>query len=162
MATKKTIVKKAVTKKIAKKTVKKAVVKKVVKKPVSKEIVWSKVRVGTWFTATIESTRVIGKIQRQAGDIYLCQNKKDGLCAYNKLGFQHSWTIGSGSINMIRIRNVSNLKLLPTKPKSYKHIPIKRPAMVGSYELTYHEGYIMVGCTKVTNAAVRRIVKKLK
>ncbi len=172
MATKKPIVKKAVTKKIAKKAVKKTVVKKVAKKPtkviakkpVPKEIDWSKVKSGTWCTASIEDTKVTGKIRKEGLRIYICQNKKAGSLCDNRLGFQYSWTIGEGSNAYMRSCRVTDLKLLDAKPKDYKHIPFKivKPMRIAHYAVTFHEGYIMVGCTRVTNAEIKKVVAKLK
>lgn len=147
----------------AKKTIAKKPTKVVAKKKtVSKEIDWSKVKKGTWFTALILGYKCTGKIQKEDGDIYLCQNIKDGADCYNRLGFKFSWIISNGSKMQLKNHSVRNLKLLTSKPKSYKHIPIKQPETVAGYNITYHKGYIMVGCTKITNTHIRKIVSKLQ
>jgi len=73
--------------------IKKALVKKVSKKLVdfSKEIPrtkegnvdWVKIKSGTPVSATIAGTFVVGKIQKEYNNIFICQNKKRG-CSCNK------------------------------------------------------------------------------
>lgn len=126
------------------------------------EIDWKKVKQGTWFSALIHGTKCIGRIQKEDGDIYLCQNEKQGSPARNKRGFKYSWIIGKGNLLDIETTYVTNLKLLAEKPKTFEFKPVKQPTIVGGYELRIEKGYIMVGCTKVTNAEVRRICSKLK
>lgn len=135
-------------------------IKVIAKKPVSKEIVWSKVKSGTWFTAIIYGTKVTGKIQKEDGDVYLCQNERDGADCDNRLGFKFSWILCKHST--LEDVQVNNFKLLTSKPKDYKYTPIKSPERLGGYLVTYHRGHIMVGCTKITNAKIKKVVAKLK
>lgn len=116
-----------------------------------KKIDWDKVKVGTWFTADIVKSKTIGKIQKEGGVIYFCNNNSeaDGDSCDNRLGFEYSWQLDDA---------VKNIKLLKAKPKGFIFKPI---VQVGSYNCTFYKGYVMVGCTKVPNGLVKRIAKKL-
>lgn len=65
--------------------------------------------VGKEFTAEIQGVPVSGRIQFESGSFYLCQNKKSGSNCSDKLGYKFSWTIGDGSIRVIKSREVNNL-----------------------------------------------------
>ena len=69
----------------------------------TKEEIIKKAKKGTWFSAKINDTPVIGKINivKEGGIkyIYLCQNKFDGADCSDKLGFAYSW-ICNGGINL--------------------------------------------------------------
>ncbi len=48
---------------------------------------------GQGFKAIIDGVRCEGKVQVEYGDIYLCQNEKNGNPCVDKLGYQYSWVI---------------------------------------------------------------------
>lgn len=52
---------------------------------------------GKRFTATISGVKTSGKISYdpEEGELFLCQNSKDGSYTRNKLGYKYSWAIGS-------------------------------------------------------------------
>jgi len=51
------------------------------------------------------------KIQEEYGFFYICQNVVAGVDCKDKLGYEHSWYIDSGSDGDIRNYGVTNLKL---------------------------------------------------
>lgn len=127
-----------------------------------KTIDWSTVSSGTYFSAQIEGTKVIGKIQKVRKLIYLCQNMKNGEHCRNKHGFSCSWTIGDGSdINRF---DVQHLKLHDKEPTELKK-SLKKSVLhlvIDGHYIKIHKGYIKVGCTRVENEMVERIYKSLK
>ena len=67
---------------------------------------------GRNFSAKIHGTSVVGKIQVQHNDVFLCQNSFMGLDCDYKLGFEGSWAIGNGTPNERLLYSVTNFKLL--------------------------------------------------
>lgn len=67
---------------------------------------------GRNFSAKIHDTSVVGKIQVQDNEVFLCQNSFMGLDCANKLGFQGSWSIGYGAPNERTIYGVTDFELL--------------------------------------------------
>ena len=112
---------------------------------------------GTWFTATINGTDVVGKVQKEDGAFYLCQNKEDGTECSNTLGFKYSWRVDKGTLEALEYNDVCNLVILKEKPDYFKFEPIFK---IGLYAVTFNKGYIMVGCTKVTNAMIKKVALK--
>ena len=75
---------------------------------------------GFGFKAKIEGTPCEGKIQVEDGDVYLCQNMKNGAECRDRLGYKFSWYIGNCSeIDLMR-KWVVNLAILPRDPETYK------------------------------------------
>jgi len=82
---------------------------------------WDNVPVGTKFKAKIEGVECEGRIQKEDGNIYLCQNEKDGKGCGDSLGFYYSWNIGYGSpvdlkdteVEIISFELDSSFKALP-------------------------------------------------
>ena len=52
---------------------------------------------GRRFTATISGVKSSGKISydSEKGELFLCQNDRDGDFTRDRLGYKYSWTIGS-------------------------------------------------------------------
>ena len=73
------------------------------------EINWDEVPIGTRFTATIDSVETKGKIQKQNGSIFLCQNLKDGEECGDMLGYEFSWCIGCGTYDELEVHSVGTL-----------------------------------------------------
>src|SRR5690606_23058864 len=93
-----------------------------------------------------------------SSDIYLCQNKKNGVTAPNKLGYEYSWGIHDGSLENLTREEVRNLRVrLPEpgyKPKVFPKVSI------GPYPIDYlNDGSIKVGCTKVPFETIEAIYK---
>jgi hypothetical protein len=66
--------------------------------------VWKNIPTGTKFEALIENKKVAGRIykSRKGENIYLCQDKIDGAPSPNKLGYKYSWSIGSGTLKILK------------------------------------------------------------
>ena len=126
------------------------------KEIVTKVPQWENVPVGTKFEARIEGTLCKGRIQKEGGDIYLCQNEKNGCDADDKLGYFHSWNIGNGSLAKLEQTGVLviDLELDPTFQTWNKEI--------AGYIPSIREGYVKFGCKTVTNDDIRELVKHLK
>lgn len=118
----------------------------------------SKYKHGQWFKALIKGVSCVGRISiNKNGDIFLCQNKQNGMQANNKLGFKYSWCINSGTDESLSLNEIILLELSSTEPKPYK---IPKLPDVGSYEtLLIHTPEtlainqpkeIKVGCTKIS------------
>ena len=93
------------------------------------EICWSKVKVGTPFAACIDSDLIKGKIQKENGIIYLCQNEKNGSSCNDRLGSKYAWAIEDvgGKIN--------------------------------KFSIDIHNGFVRIGCQGVSNAKIRELAK---
>lgn len=112
---------------------------------------------GTWFTATVNGTNVVGKIQKENGDFYLCQNKEEGTICSDTLGFNYSWIVGNGGLQTLKENGVDSLVLHKKKPDYYKFEPVVK---INEYIVTFYSTHIMVGCTKVTNAMIKKVAIK--
>ena len=67
---------------------------------------------GTKVTCEIEGKKITdAKISKEGdGSFYICQNKKEGVTAENKLGYKYSWEIGSESVADSKLYDVTNLR----------------------------------------------------
>ena len=75
---------------------------------------------GKEFQATINGITVEGKIQVEDEKVYLCQNKRDGSPCDDKLGYDYSWEVGTGSEFGLRDNDVTDFKLIDINPETYK------------------------------------------
>ena len=75
---------------------------------------------GREFQATIDGITVEGKIQVEDEKVYLCQNKRDGSPCDDKLGYDYSWGVGTGSEFGLRDNDVTDFKLIDINPETYK------------------------------------------
>jgi len=80
---------------------------------------------GTKVTCEIEGKKITdAKISKEGdGSFYICQNKKEGVTAENKLGYNYSWCIVSGSPDDLKRYSVTNLK------------PVKDISDISNYEV---------------------------
>lgn len=121
-----------------------------------------KAKAGTWFKATIKDTQVIGRIQKEDDNYYLCQNEWDGSDADNKLGFKYSWIVQKGTVVDLKSEDVSQLQLLKSKPKGFIAPKIPKSWIIGDYKATEQKGGILVGCTFVPDKLIKEIAKHRK
>jgi hypothetical protein len=108
---------------------------------------------GTEFTAKIERTVVTGKIQKEDGRYFLCQNRKDGTDCKNKLGYNHSWVVGSGTISDLKFHGITGLKLESTKPVE----PKPAPTVYKDLQVTFCENHVVINGVKITDEQLQGI-----
>lgn len=109
---------------------------------------------GQYFSATIEGKHVMGIIQEECGTFFLCQNTKNGNNASDKLGFEYSWNIRSGSDYDMERENVKNFKII-SKREFLKNYPsfkpiITLPSSILGYDIKMENGKVRFGCGEVT------------
>lgn len=117
---------------------------------------WDNVPVGTKFKAKIQGVECEGRIQKEDGCIYLCQNKADGGICDDELGFDYSWSIKDGSLEALLNEEVEiiSLELDPSFVVS--------PALItGEYRVIFEKGKIHLGFHTISNEQVIEIVKRL-
>lgn len=120
---------------------------------------WDNIPVGSTFTAFIDGDKVQGRIQKEGGSIYLCQNEVDGFNAENKLGYEKSWLINSGSLDDIEENCVTDLEIfLPEHGWS----PPESLPLIGDYVVIVRESGIEVGCTYVPFEIIEYYYNKVK
>ena len=68
---------------------------------------------GRFFSAKIQDDKVTGRIRVEDGRVFLCQDKKDGACCEDRLGYKYSWVVGDGSEEKLASNSVSCFKLTP-------------------------------------------------
>jgi len=156
------------TKKLAPKAKVKAPAKTKKDSPIVKTIMiekkvidWKKVKTGMYFTAKIQGTPVSGAVYVSDGSIiYLCQNKKRGSIAPNRLSYTNSWSmLKDGYDKYGNESDVTDLDF-PTPPKGFVP-PVIIPEIAG-YLPQINKGYVQFGCKKVANKDIRFLVKHLK
>jgi hypothetical protein len=107
---------------------------------------------GTEFTGKIERTVVTGKIQKEDGRYFLCQNNKDGMDCKNKLGYNHSWVVGSGTISDLKFHSITDLKLeLKVEPKP-------APIVYKDLQVTFCKYHVVINGVKITDKQLEGIV----
>jgi hypothetical protein len=108
---------------------------------------------GTEFTANIELTKVTGKIQKEDGRYFLCQNKKDGTDCKNKLGYNHSWVVGTGSKSDLKFHDITDLKLeLKVEPKPAPIVYKDR-----FLQVTFCKDHVVINGVKITDEQLQGI-----
>ncbi len=119
---------------------------------------WSKIPVGSKFTCLIKGKKASGRIQKEGGNIYLCQDVEDGASCDDKLGYKSSWNIFSGSVRDTMGNDVHELEieLDPDYKKSIEW------GQLGEYKVTIYDDFIKVGCTKVTETQIKDILRTLE
>lgn len=139
-------------------------VKRTVEVTVSKEIEsiipdWDKVPVGTKFTGYIESTYVEGRIQKQNGDIFLCQDEKNGQEPEDKLGLMYSWTVNNGDEYKLKSNGtiITSLTLDP----QFKSLPKWDGDDIAGYTPKINKGHVLFGCRPVSNEDIRKLASML-
>lgn len=68
---------------------------------------------GRKFSAKIKGTYAEGRIRVEDGNVYLCQNMRDGANCDDKLGFRFSWSVHKGSSDDLKDMNVTDIRLIP-------------------------------------------------
>ena len=66
---------------------------------------------GMYFSAKINGKEVVGRIQEQGESVYLCQNKVNGACPADKLGYKFGYCVSIGGDCELKMANVTDLKL---------------------------------------------------
>lgn len=120
---------------------------------------WDNVPVGTKYTAYIENYYVEGRIQKQDGEIFLCQDDKNGQDAADKLGYPHSWTIGDGSEAHLD-RHGTIITSLTLDPQ-YKPILEWDGDDIAGYTPKINRGHVKFGCRPVSNEDIRKLASML-
>lgn len=120
---------------------------------------WTTIPTGTRFQGYIESHPVEGRIQKQDGRIFLCQNLYDGAEADDTLGYKHSWSIGDGSEVRMKLHDViiTSLMLDP----DFKAPLVWEDEPVAGYRPVFSEGSVKFGCQEVSNDVIRKIASML-
>lgn len=72
---------------------------------------------GKSFSATINGSECIGKIQVEGGMVYLCQDKADGAFCRDRLGYKYSWGASIGSDSDLDKNFVYNFKIMKEEEK---------------------------------------------
>jgi hypothetical protein len=107
---------------------------------------------GTEFTAKIERVEVTGKIQKEGGRYFLCQNKKDGTDCKNKLGYKYSWVVGTGTASELKTHGITNLQIeyiptgIPTKTPEFKDL-----------QVNFCEDHVIINGVKITDEQLQGI-----
>lgn len=115
-------------------------------------------KAGDWFSAKINDVLVKGRVQKEDGEFFLCQNSFDGNTCYNKQGFKYSWTIKDG----LNLKNfyVTDFKVLDKKPRASD---LKEPLTASYLRVFFNSKYVRVYyCNELVNIAhnaVRKIAK---
>lgn len=120
---------------------------------------WITVPVGTRFQGYIEENPVEGRIQKEDGRIFLCQNIKDGAEVENTLGHKHSWSIGDGSEDRM-MRNDVVITYLFLDP-DFKAPVAWEDKYVAGYKPVFLEGSVKFGCQEVSNDVIRKVASML-
>lgn len=72
---------------------------------------------GQSFSAIINGSECIGKIQVEKGIVYLCQNEADGDCCNDKLGYKNSWSVNEGTDSDLLRNEVEDFKIIGEEKK---------------------------------------------
>lgn len=72
---------------------------------------------GKSFSAKINGSECIGKIQVENGGVYLCQNEADGEYCSDKLGYRNSWSVKQGTISDLLQNEVYGFKIIEQEEK---------------------------------------------
>jgi hypothetical protein len=125
------------------------------------DIDWDMFPTGTKFTGTIKSVSVSGRIYKLDGEIYLCQNEQHGGIPRdeNTLGYESSWTICDGS-NYELMDTLVKIFSLELDPEYVPYVP-EVVKINEAHEARVFPGYIVVGCQRIPNDAVREVASKL-
>lgn len=117
---------------------------------------WKNVPVGTKFKAIIKEVICEGRIQKEDGYIFLCQNEKDGADCKDKLEFKYSWSIRLGEREDLSDTDVQFISL--ELDSSFNAPPT---VDLGDYTVVFKKGEIQVGCQVIKNEKVTEVVKNL-
>lgn len=116
---------------------------------------WDKVKSGDWFSAIISGLPVLGKINKEDGEIFFCQNYLKGEETSNTYGFDKSWVQDS---------EVKDLRIWTSKPNSKQIGFSDKSYVVLNDELTalpVKGGVLVNGNRKVSNTDVEKVYNLL-
>lgn len=126
------------------------------------EPIWDNVPSGTKFKATIYNTPLEGRIYKENGNIFLCQDVHSGQAGKTKLGYKFSWGVDSGAVDNLRRNDVTILELELDPEFTFELPPPPPPPFeVGDYTATFEVGFITVGCQRIPNEKVREVASML-
>lgn len=118
---------------------------------------WGRIPSGSKFKGTIREKKVEGRIYKDRGSIYLCQNVIAGSAPEEMLGFKYGWAIGNGSPAQFA-RNETTITSITLDP-AFK---VPKIIDVVGYRVVFNKGNIQIGCKTISNATVKKIASMLK
>ena len=68
---------------------------------------------GKRFACKINGTEVSGMITVEEGEVYLCQNEREGNDCENKRGYKYSWAVDDGHPDRLSFNKVTDFRLCP-------------------------------------------------
>ena len=101
---------------------------------------------------------------------YIFQNVADGSEPNNLVdsALKYSWIVCTGSVKEIKNHDISELYILPRKPrtKEFENISLKFKEFTiidinHNYKAIIFKGHIKVGCQEISNEIVRTICRQL-
>lgn len=116
--------------------------------------------VGSGFTGSINGTTLSGRIQKQDGTFYLCQNEKEGFSCMDKLGFSYSYSVENGTPTdldeqSVDIRSITKI-VIEVEEFREARTTVK---LNSDYTATIVVGdSIYVGCQKIPITAIREVL----
>jgi len=120
---------------------------------------WDNIPVGTKFKAKIEGRVCEGRIQKEDGSIFFCQNERNGQDATDKLGYDHSWNADNGTLSKLEHNSVEILEL--ELDPQFKPLPKWVGDYIADYKPVIGRGYVKFGCKTVYNEDIRKLVSML-
>jgi len=140
-------------------------------KPVTSKINIKKIEPGTWYLESNVSTPILGKIQIENNELFLCQNRNNGKDCKNKWGYKYSWTLGDWDwvkddfVDSIFAIAPPSTKVNPEIICEIKKFGTTRgvDCFFGNetYDISIRHGHISVGCQLIHNNIVRKLVKEM-
>lgn len=128
------------------------------KKVTKKEYNWGKIPTGSKFTAIISGGKYSGRILKEKGIIYLCQDFRNGNIppSRNRLGYKYSWSIRNGISTHLKENSVSDLQI-ELDPKYTYVQPLDVDFTIKGYNVKTSDKDVKIGCTTVTFEQVEAI-----
>ncbi len=114
---------------------------------------------GTRFTGIIFGHKMDGLIYNTGTELRLCQNTYSGYGNTDKLGYKYSIRISYTDFEQYTKNANNNIKLFE-KSKDFV-VPEWAPD-INNKPVVFKKGHIIVGCTTVPNADLRKITALLK
>ena len=127
---------------------------------------WSLVPSGTYMTGKIDSTEVEGVLAKEDGELFFCQNERDGSQPKFKFGFKYGWSFSqrTDGTHTSAVKDIqfppkpADLVIPPIPPAQPK--PIKM--IVGEYKSEVYSDHIQVGCQKISKETVLEVLAKME
>jgi len=126
------------------------------------KINWEKIKVGTPFTAYIHGEMATGKIQKEDGIIFLCQDEQKGMCCNNTLGYKYSWQIGRGTAKDLNDDCINTI-MVSFAESSKKELLLRciEEDVICDYKITFLPGRVIIGCQEIENEKLEELIKML-